>query len=188
MSYCIIIYNLMMDISHPSHSPATDAYVHCSSLLFPPPTHTGTLSGNPLAMTAGIKTLEILDRPGSYEHLDKMTSRLINGIMEAAREAGHAITGGHISGALLHVPARNSAVLPCACMLMAYTHGFGIDGECTHKLYTCKYIQTGACEFPVALYMLHIHSLPLHTHSHTHTHACACALCSSRRHVWLLLL
>lgn len=35
----------------------------------------GTLSGNPLAMTAGIKTLEILDRPGSYEHLDKVTSR-----------------------------------------------------------------------------------------------------------------
>jgi hypothetical protein len=26
-------------------------------------------------MTAGIKTLEILDRPGSYEHLDKVTSR-----------------------------------------------------------------------------------------------------------------
>jgi hypothetical protein len=26
-------------------------------------------------MTAGIKTLEILDRPGSYEHLDKITSR-----------------------------------------------------------------------------------------------------------------
>jgi glutamate-1-semialdehyde aminotransferase len=39
--------------------------------LVPP----GTLSGNPLAMTAGIKTLEILDRPGSYEHLDKVTSR-----------------------------------------------------------------------------------------------------------------
>jgi glutamate-1-semialdehyde 2,1-aminomutase len=27
----------------------------------------GTLSGNPLAMTAGIKTLEILNRPGTYE-------------------------------------------------------------------------------------------------------------------------
>jgi len=31
----------------------------------------GTLSGNPLAMAAGIKTLEIFKRPGSYEHLDK---------------------------------------------------------------------------------------------------------------------
>jgi hypothetical protein len=36
----------------------------------------GTLSGNPLAMTAGIKTLEILQRPGSYEHLDKVPGHL----------------------------------------------------------------------------------------------------------------
>jgi glutamate-1-semialdehyde 2,1-aminomutase len=33
----------------------------------------GTLSGNPLAMTAGIKTLELLQRPGTYEQLDKIT-------------------------------------------------------------------------------------------------------------------
>lgn len=58
----------------------------------------GTLSGNPLAMISGIKTLEILKRPGSYEHLDKMTEKLINGILEAGREAGHAVCGGHISG------------------------------------------------------------------------------------------
>lgn len=38
-----------------------------------------TFSGNPLAMAAGIKTLEILKRPGSYEHLEKITSKLING-------------------------------------------------------------------------------------------------------------
>jgi glutamate-1-semialdehyde 2,1-aminomutase len=30
-------------------------------------------------MAAGIKTLEILKRPGSYEHLEKITSKLING-------------------------------------------------------------------------------------------------------------
>merc|ERR1711937_554303 len=58
----------------------------------------GTLSGNPLAMTAGIKTLEILARPGAYEHLDAVTSKLINGIMDAAKEAGHEVTGGSISG------------------------------------------------------------------------------------------
>ena len=58
----------------------------------------GTLSGNPLAMTAGIKTLEILARPGAYEHLEAVTSRLINGIMDAAREAGHEVTGSSISG------------------------------------------------------------------------------------------
>jgi glutamate-1-semialdehyde 2,1-aminomutase len=58
----------------------------------------GTLSGNPLAMTAGIKTLERLKQPGSYEYLDKLTDKLINGILNAGREAGHAVTGGHISG------------------------------------------------------------------------------------------
>lgn len=58
----------------------------------------GTLSGNPLAMTAGIKTLEILDRPGSYEHLDRITKKLIEGILAAGKEAGHEICGGHISG------------------------------------------------------------------------------------------
>merc|ERR1712147_382069 len=58
----------------------------------------GTLSGNPLAMAAGIKTLEILKRPGSYEYLDKITSRLINGIIDAGKEAGHAVCGSHISG------------------------------------------------------------------------------------------
>lgn len=58
----------------------------------------GTLSGNPLAMAAGIKTLEILSRPGSYEHLEKITSKLINGILDAGKEFGHDVCGGNISG------------------------------------------------------------------------------------------
>ncbi|CAJ1354183.1 unnamed protein product [Effrenium voratum] len=58
----------------------------------------GTLSGNPLAMTAGIETLKRLKEPGSYEHLDKITGKLINGILDAAKEAGHEVCGGHISG------------------------------------------------------------------------------------------
>merc|ERR1711967_201013 len=58
----------------------------------------GTLSGNPLAMTAGIETLKILKEEGTYEKLDKMTEKLINGILAAGKEAGHAVTGGHISG------------------------------------------------------------------------------------------
>lgn len=58
----------------------------------------GTLSGNPLAMAAGIKTLEILQRPGSYEHLDKITGRLIDGILQVGRETGHDVCGGHIGG------------------------------------------------------------------------------------------
>lgn len=58
----------------------------------------GTLSGNPLAMTAGIETLKILKKPGQYEYLDNITGKLINGILGAAKEAGHKVTGGHIAG------------------------------------------------------------------------------------------
>jgi glutamate-1-semialdehyde 2,1-aminomutase len=58
----------------------------------------GTLSGNPLAMTAGIETLKILKQPGTYEQLEKRTSRLIAGIIEAGKKNGHAICGGSISG------------------------------------------------------------------------------------------
>ncbi|MGF1457601.1 MAG: glutamate-1-semialdehyde 2,1-aminomutase [Leptolyngbyaceae cyanobacterium] len=57
----------------------------------------GTLSGNPLAMTAGIKTLEILQRPGTYEQLEATTHKLITGLLQAAHDTGHAATGGNIS-------------------------------------------------------------------------------------------
>lgn len=58
----------------------------------------GTLSGNPLAMTAGIKTLEILKRPGTYEQLEEKTNKLITGLLEIARDNGHTVCGGNISG------------------------------------------------------------------------------------------
>ena len=57
----------------------------------------GTLSGNPLAMTAGIKTLELLKQPGTYERLEAITQRLIAGVLEAARGAGVPICGGSVS-------------------------------------------------------------------------------------------
>jgi len=58
----------------------------------------GTLSGNPLAMRAGIETMKILKQPGTYEQLGSKTDKLINGILDAGKEAGHAVCGGHISG------------------------------------------------------------------------------------------
>lgn len=58
----------------------------------------GTLSGNPLAMTAGIKTLELLQKPGTYEYLDKITKRLSDGLLQIAKETGHAACGGSVSG------------------------------------------------------------------------------------------
>ncbi|CAJ2642610.1 unnamed protein product [Trifolium pratense] len=58
----------------------------------------GTLSGNPLAMTAGIHTLKRIKEPGTYEYLDNITGELVQGIVEAGKRAGHAICGGHING------------------------------------------------------------------------------------------
>lgn len=57
----------------------------------------GTLSGNPLAMTAGIKTLELLQKPGTYEQLEKITKMLSEGLLNIAKETGHAVYGGSIS-------------------------------------------------------------------------------------------
>ena len=48
----------------------------------------GTLSGNPLAMTAGIETLRVLREPGLFEDLVARTQRLSAGVGEAARAAG----------------------------------------------------------------------------------------------------
>lgn len=48
----------------------------------------GTLSGNPLAMTAGIATLEILKQPGIWEDLDVAVSNLSQGVAQIALETG----------------------------------------------------------------------------------------------------
>ena len=57
----------------------------------------GTLSGNPLAMTAGIKTLELLSKPGTYEYLEKITKQLTDGLLKICSDTGHATCGGSIS-------------------------------------------------------------------------------------------
>jgi glutamate-1-semialdehyde 2,1-aminomutase len=71
----------------------------------------GTLSGNPLAMTAGIKTLELLKQPGTYERLEAVTRRLSDGIQAAAQAAGLPICGGSVSAMfgffLCEGPVRN---------------------------------------------------------------------------------
>jgi glutamate-1-semialdehyde 2,1-aminomutase len=57
----------------------------------------GTLSGNPLAMTAGIKTLELLQKSGVYEQLDRVTKKLSAGLLAAAKETGHTVCGASLS-------------------------------------------------------------------------------------------
>jgi glutamate-1-semialdehyde 2,1-aminomutase len=50
----------------------------------------GTLSGNPVAAVAGLKTLEILQRPGSYEQIFETGQRLKAGLEAAMHDNGHA--------------------------------------------------------------------------------------------------
>ncbi|CAD6562838.1 glutamate-1-semialdehyde 2,1-aminomutase [Paraburkholderia sabiae] len=47
----------------------------------------GTLSGNPIAVAAGLKTLQLIQAPGFYDALSRQTTRLAQGLTEAAREA-----------------------------------------------------------------------------------------------------
>jgi glutamate-1-semialdehyde 2,1-aminomutase len=51
----------------------------------------GTLSGNPLAMTAGIATLNVLKRKGIYDKLEKRSSKLAEGILKVAASNGSLV-------------------------------------------------------------------------------------------------
>jgi glutamate-1-semialdehyde 2,1-aminomutase len=55
----------------------------------------GTLSGNPLAMAAGIATLKELLKDGVYEALDQKTERLMKGLQSAADRAGIEFQTNH---------------------------------------------------------------------------------------------
>jgi glutamate-1-semialdehyde 2,1-aminomutase len=73
----------------------------------------GTLSGNPLAMAAGLATLEILEEPGAYTHLEDAGKRLAAGLAEAASAAGLNVSVNQI-GSMVGMffsgnPVRNYA-------------------------------------------------------------------------------
>ena len=55
----------------------------------------GTLSGNPVAMAAGLATLRAVAAPGFYEALERSTARLVAGLVDAARRHGVPLTAGH---------------------------------------------------------------------------------------------
>jgi len=58
----------------------------------------GTLSGNPIAMAAGLATLELISEPGFFDRLSARCGALINGLNDAAKAAGVAFTAHHIGG------------------------------------------------------------------------------------------
>jgi glutamate-1-semialdehyde 2,1-aminomutase len=58
----------------------------------------GTLSGNPVSMAAGLKTLELLQAPGFHDGLSKMAARLCDGLRERAQAAGIPLTTNQVGG------------------------------------------------------------------------------------------
>ena len=58
----------------------------------------GTLSGNPVAVAAGLKTLELVAKPGFFDALAATTSKMVAGVKEAARAAGVPMSGASLGG------------------------------------------------------------------------------------------
>ena len=58
----------------------------------------GTLSGNPVAMAAGLATLQGIDVPGFHARLGAMTDRLVSGLAAAAKQAGIPLATNHVCG------------------------------------------------------------------------------------------
>jgi len=58
----------------------------------------GTLSGNPVAVAAGLATLRLLDQPGFYETLSERSAQLTRGLQERARAAGIAFSADYVGG------------------------------------------------------------------------------------------
>jgi glutamate-1-semialdehyde 2,1-aminomutase len=58
----------------------------------------GTLSGNPVAMAAGLKTLELISRPGFYQEVTAKTRKLVDGMMAKAKSAGVPMSANTVGG------------------------------------------------------------------------------------------
>ncbi|PVV15026.1 MAG: glutamate-1-semialdehyde-2,1-aminomutase [gamma proteobacterium symbiont of Ctena orbiculata] len=58
----------------------------------------GTLSGNPVAMSAGLKTLELISEPGFYARLSTKVEKLVGGIMQQAKAADVPLAENHVGG------------------------------------------------------------------------------------------
>ncbi|WP_194720724.1 glutamate-1-semialdehyde 2,1-aminomutase [Noviherbaspirillum malthae] len=78
----------------------------------------GTLSGNPVAVAAGMATLKLIQQPGFYESLSAQTAKLAQGLSEAAAEAGVAFCADAVGGMFglyfgEKVPASFKEIMAC---------------------------------------------------------------------------
>ncbi|GGP25766.1 glutamate-1-semialdehyde 2,1-aminomutase [Silvimonas amylolytica] len=58
----------------------------------------GTLSGNPVAVAAGLATLQLIRQPGFFEQLTAKTTQLVNGLQAAANAAGETFSAQSVGG------------------------------------------------------------------------------------------
>ena len=58
----------------------------------------GTLSGNPVAMACGLATLELISAPGFHAGLERVTARLVDGMLALGQRKGVAIATNHVPG------------------------------------------------------------------------------------------
>jgi glutamate-1-semialdehyde 2,1-aminomutase len=84
----------------------------------------GTLSGNPLAVAAGLKTLGVLRRPGVYEQLEARAAQFASGLASAAAKAGVPVTINR-SGSMFTAFLTSSPVTDYASAKKADTAAFG---------------------------------------------------------------
>jgi glutamate-1-semialdehyde 2,1-aminomutase len=78
----------------------------------------GTLSGNPVAVAAGLATLRAIQVPGFYKRLAERTRALTDGLVQAAVSAGVALSAQSIGGMFgvyfaVAPPASYAAVMEC---------------------------------------------------------------------------
>ena len=93
----------------------------------------GTLSGNPLAVAAGLKTLEILRRPGTYEQLEVIAEKLASGLAAAAAKAGVPLTVNRVGSMFTcfftsdpvtdYASAKRSDAVKFACFFRSLLQG-----------------------------------------------------------------
>jgi len=58
----------------------------------------GTLSGNPVAVTAGLTTLKLIQEKGFHDRLTTQTKKLVDGLMQAAKEVGVSFSAQSVGG------------------------------------------------------------------------------------------